>query len=193
MTLGVVIASEPRERDDDSFSAGNLITVFLPLVLFMIPFIFIFRRVFGHMKKSNIVLDRNMDHMARMEEKTDRVVALLESIRNDLGRSEARRVAPAMCLTIGQRLGGSGISSPANIARRREARGATPSSSHVNCKVRAQMCMKRFHSWTKNQTRKDSEGAAGAVDLQSIGRPRDVAASPVEFGRGNGIKNPCTL
>ena len=75
----IVATNEPPERDNDPFDAANLFMVFFPLLIMAIPLFFAFR----YMKRSRKVSERFVDHMARMEEKTDRVVALLESIRDE--------------------------------------------------------------------------------------------------------------
>ena len=67
------------EDRDEPMSAGSIIATFLPLVLLLAMFVFIVRFV----RKST---QRTGEYVKRMEANGDRMIAILEEIRDELAK-----------------------------------------------------------------------------------------------------------
>jgi hypothetical protein len=81
------------EAAQQSASFAAWLLVFSPLILFIVFMIVLARRSGvhkqgGYMEKASEHMDLNLQYMARMEQKTDRMIALLESIDRKLGEGE---------------------------------------------------------------------------------------------------------
>ena len=82
-------SSNTVEEDSSGSLAASAISAMFPLlifVLFMAPFWVAFRRT---QKRSKEYVARASEHMQRMEEKTDRMISLLDEMNKVRAKSDA--------------------------------------------------------------------------------------------------------